>query len=364
MRPIYLIVILFCLVWTSVQGGIKKEYTTKCLAEIDNNISSAKHEVRYVSDDIGRVCHIGYKLFADSLIETSHPHVLLPFIERYFLELDLKLGYHTPINRMRLDKVQLFLNGEKAELDWETIIGVLKPNIPFVINSKERKKYNISWETEIGEVSMSVPMDYQILSGSNIIELEENFMRDVQLEEARLFDTKVDSVAILKESTDVIMSDSLIVVRQGEYISNLIRKDLYIIKDIEGDWYLKIDSISPRQSVLNILATGQFIRPLPVNFIIKQYGSKYSSSEVSMQQLISFLRNEGCQPYIGIKRMNSETAEATIFAYNSSGSYTHVIRVLFPLELLGEVLSENKIQAEGYLYIPLNYVNESFFRTK
>lgn len=203
---------------------------------------------------------------------------------------------------------------------------------------------------------MIIPADYQLFTGANAIELENIFERDV----CRLTSTLIaDTLPSNWKYSNISRSDNLIIASNGNYLSDMIRSDLYLEKAPEGKLVLLINESKPLQSVSNILLTGHSDKELPLELTIDKYGYRKTNIEITLQQFIIYCQQENCKLYLGIKTHTNETITATLFAVNSKMAYNHMISLTFPLSILHK--GEGKIKGKLYAYTPLQNITEKFF---
>lgn len=303
--------------------------------------------IRVRTNGLGDVSHIGYKLFHDDVLGFYDSFVFFDFLERYFLELDLRLDKRSPAERMDLDKVDCQGN--------VSLLGKITENTPFTLDFLERRRYKISWTIGKQTLSLTIPADCQLLLGADAIELEEIFKRDVCRIPAKLPDYSQ------KKWTDTSVSadGGWMIANSGSYLSDEIRSDIYLQKK-KGSYQVVTDPNKVIQSVKNILLTGASAKPLPMHLKIDQYGYKSSEIDITLQQFLEYCRKEECVLYVGIKKSGKDLVTATLFAVNNSLAYNHVLSVSFPLDILSGNTNQ-AIQAVLYAYIPLQNVTEKFF---
>ena len=204
------------------------------------------------------------------------------------------------------------------------------------------------------KVEITFPADCQLLIGANAVELENMMKRDIN----RIMPLTSNDIITDWTHVKTTRSQGHIIVEGGKYLSNQIRGDIYL-QDIHGKKQLICNRKNARNSITNIMLTGQFQRVIPMHLRIDKYGYKAEETDITLQQFIDYCKNEGCKLYFGIKTMNEKTLTGTLFAYNEKMAYNHVLSVSIPLNILDG--KEEKINATVYAYIPLQNVTEKFF---
>ena len=314
----------------------------------DSTWNFAGKQLRVRTNVYGDVSHIGYKLFDSRWLGNYEAQPLLEFIERYALEQDVHLDGVDKVEETTRKRV-VFIEGNVSMLRHRT------PEMPLTIHEKERRGYSVEWGDGNQKVCMIISADYQLITGANAIELEDIFERDVcRLHPALIANTLPDSW----RHSSIFRSDSFMITSNGNYLSDMIRSDLYLHK-VSGENYLLLDTSKPLQSVNNILLTGHFHKEIPLELTLDKYGYLKTEMEITLQQFILYCRQENCKFYLGIKTCTDNEITATLFAVNSKMAYNHMISLHFPLSILFE--GKGKVKGTLYAYTPLQNITEEFF---
>lgn len=315
--------------------------------DVDTVFTYRGRQMRARTDGYGELVHLGYVMFPPIEGLDVNTRALYEFIERYALELDLRLDGRSPAERLELDKV--FCG--KGNI---SMLAQVTPETAFTVDEIERRMYRVSWALGGKALSLTIPADYQLIAGADALELEENIERDLK----RVLPIAGDALLYDYSGANVTKADGFLIANSGEYLSNLIRSDIYL-KEERGRRSIIIDKRKPIQSATNILLTGMSDNEIPLHLTLDKYGYKNSEMDITLQQFIGLCRNEGCKLYAGVKRKTKDMVSATIFAFNSKMAYNHVLSIELPLA----VIHGEKADAKGvlYAYIPLQNVTEKFF---
>ncbi|MCH5311144.1 MAG: hypothetical protein J1E57_04200 [Prevotella sp.] len=317
--------------------------------ELDSVATIRGKVVHLRTDSWGQVTHIGYNMFNRAFTAQYDNRFILEFIERYLLEMDLGLDERGAEKRMDVDQVTIV----SGSLD---VLRKVTPqtSLSFNLEVIKRKIYRLTWDIGEKKVCITIPADCQLIMGANSIELEEVFKRDV------LSMMSITSEDIIQDwySLPVTRAGDILIVNGGIYMSDMIRGSLYLT-DKKGHRKLICSPERPSRSVSNIMLTGIFDRELPMNLAISLYGNKTDHLPITLQQFVSYCKQEHCKLYFGIKTKSDKSLTGTLFAYNESLAYTHMLSVDFPLSLLKE--GNESIQATAYVYIPLRHIADKFF---
>jgi len=303
--------------------------------------------LRVRTNALGDVCHIGYKLFHDDLMAANGKSPIFDFLERYFLELDLGLDGKTAAQRMDVDRVVL----TKGTLG---LMSAVDEQCPFSIEEVKRRMYRVTWTVRQKQLSLTFPADCQLFTGCDAIQLEEIIKRDVPRYKAEILGEIWDDWVNAKKSS----SHDLQIWDNGTYLSESIYSKLYFAT-LDGKQMLYNSPKNVSISVGNIMQTGIFHTPIPMELIIDKYGYKVDTLKVMLPQFLAYCRAEGCKVFMGVKNISKETLSGTLFIYNEKMAYNHVLSFVFPIRVLsGE---QGEIHARLYGYIPLQNVTEKFF---
>lgn len=330
----------------------------------DSTYTFRGRPLRVRTNSFGDISHIGYRLFSPQLMEAYGASPVFNFIERYLLELDLRLDGRTPAARMDIDKV-VTTAGDIS------MLHTMAADAAFTIETITRRMYRLKWTAGARTLSITIPADCQLLSGANAIELEEIFERDLQ----RIIPISGDDIINDWKSAKVARSEGLLIVDGGTFMSEMIRGDIYLTEQ-GGRRRLVADASKPRQSVANIMLTGCYERTIPLDLTIDRYGYKSSKVAVTVQQFVNYCLTEGCRLYFGVKTNDGERLTGTLFALNEKMACNHVLSIDFPTAILkgsGEAAVKTNanagktaataVKATAYVYIPLQNVTEKFFQS-
>ena len=320
--------------------------------EIDSITFNKGKVIHLRTNSLGDVDHIGYHLFPDSIRYLYRNLPIFDFLERYLLEIDLRLDEKSPELRMDLDQVIV------TKGSFETLRD-LSPydNINIVIDEIPQKMYHLKISFNYQEVNMTFPSDCQLMLGGTIIDMENMFERDSK----RMMSIFGNDIINEWDSNKMRNREGDIIIDGGHYLIDEIRGDLFFRRR-NNRRELLFNKRSPIRSVSNILLTGIAPCELPLDLRMVKYGNKVDTIEISLQQYVAYCKSEGCKMYYGTKTVTDSVITGTLFAYNEKYSYTHMLSVSFPLAILdGEV---SPIIGKAYVYIPLHDITEKYINKK
>ena len=301
------------------------------------------HPLTIRVNEWNEVEHIGYQLFDDLALQVQ-PRVVCDFVERYLLELDLDAQMDR-ITRMRIDKVVV----ERGSLDH---IYDLCLEDRLEISKAEMLRYRVAWfRGDQCLLSLLFDMDYQLMSGCNAIELENNYLRDVK----RIQGVEVPMEEIVIEDGD----DGYAIVDGGSYLSESIRADRYYLRDAMMEWQSVCNGDKPYWSAANIMLSPLMLGDFQLDCKLDMYGYQDKGFEMDLHQWVAQTLAEGCKLFFGIKSRTPETIKGTLLCPNFSGGYCHTMSVEIPFESFDK--GEGSIKGRLYVYVPLHNIDPSYF---
>ena len=316
---------------------------------VKDSISTFKGRTIYLrTNEFGDVSQIGYRLFSKSMRDNYSNSPCFDFFERYLLELDLRLDGKEPALRMDIDQIVVI----KGSL--QMLYSLMDASsVSFEQEEIPNKMYRTTWTIDGSELKITFPMDSQLLLGGNIIDLEKMFKRDVQ----RFLSISGDAIINDWYSSKVNRIKDDLVIDGGYYQIEAISGDLYL-SNRYNHRNLICSRNSPIKSVSNIMLTGISNKDIPMKLALKMYGNKTDTIDITLQQYIAYCKNDNCKLYFGTKVLTDSTLTGTLFAYNDRYAYTHMLSVVFPLDILDG--GDNPLLGTAYIFIPLHDITEKY----
>lgn len=279
-----------------------------------------------IHQNMNTIDHIGLQLFSNE-IRTSVSSPIFDFLERYFLQLKYPPTVKTSANMIRDDKFQ-FIQGSTV------IIDGLRLTDDFSFNN-DNHRYTATWQRNGRTIlSVSFPVEYELISGENKIEAEENLLADIQK-------------TTIKQRKDNI--------RQNDcYINDCFSNRLYYKQG-----HLLFDSNHPAESLANLMLSTNAKGDYSIQVTQVSYGFKKKEFQVPLRQWIAFCQNSGCQLYFGIDNMNDQgDISAVVLAVNQAENYNHVLTVNIDAKSIDA--QNGTIEARLYPYVPTHNVLNMF----
>lgn len=292
--------------------------------------------------------HIGIRTFSAQCRESS-PSIVYDFLERYFLELAM------------MDKEKAYLRLDLDMISFE--IGRMEDfyrldeNMDFKISYIGYKGYRVAWATsEEVVLCMTFVMDYQMLTGCDAIELENNFLRDIKRFHSE--DSQLRKPDISPDS----LSGDYFVVEGDSYLSEAIRNDLFYQKDSEGAWKLVCSTAKPYWSSANISLSDLPVGDFMLNGLLDKYGYETESFSIPMHQWIRWCEQCGGTVYFGVRSKDEEKVNGTIMVAFEDQGICHMLKVAIPLAAIAA--GKGEIQGRLYVCVPLHNVCDGYFNYK
>ena len=272
--------------------------------------------------------HIGISLFSDE-IRSMEKKPIFDFLERYFLQLKYPPQLKTLPNMIRDDQFH-FITGSLE------IVDKVMPTEGFAY-SCDNHRYVATWKRDGNTLlSVSFPVEYELISGENKIESEDNLQNDIRR-------TVITSEA---SGTKKAIASS--------YISDDFTNRLYYV-----DNKLVEDQKHPVETVANMMLSQQTSGDYSIRMTQVSYGFKNTMFEVPLRQWIAYCQNHDCELYFGVEQITPEgDVDGVVMAVNTAENYNHVLTVHVPQSVLET--KTGTVEARLYSYVPTHNVLNLF----
>ncbi len=280
----------------------------------------------------GEVSHIGFALFHPEMANGAERPVF-DFLERFALEYALA---NAEMRSRLLESGVAFWTGNIRTL--QTLNG----EEALSIGKSDFSGYQMAWTRDGKEIlSITFPMDAQLIMGCNIIELEKHFARSV----------------VRKRNASPLLPGER--AEAETFIIDAIRSQLFWTKGEDGKEELVWDAAQWRKSLYNLMLSGCEMGDYRLQLVLDKYGYQSETLNIPVTQWAQFCRDEGCRLYLGIKEVANGEVKATIFAANASCGYCHTMSISIPQSSLGG--TAGVVKARIYCYIPLHNIPHRLF---
>lgn len=320
----------------------------------------------------GQVTHLGIRLFEPEFKRLAGRE-LCDFAERYLLE---RIAFaDDPERCWMFDTDSVTVQGScRAVLDND------RETLRFSIADTERRGYTLIWSrADTTLLSITLPAQWQLISGKNQIELEQDFERNLIT-----FDAEIPALPNTpRDRMEKTTTRNILVCNRGYYsipqmvsalyfrigeTSNLMKRmersenpGVRIIREvIYTDEYasgedprqprLLLESGYPAESTINLLSVPALGREYTVELTQRMYGYSNKIFEMPLDRLIACCLAEGCRPYVGIESIDEQSVKAVCILVNSRWGYNHILNVTLPIESFDR--RSGKLQAKASVYAP------------
>lgn len=323
-------------IWSVAMHGM--EYATQRLMRIALQIEKKhpKYTINTRLNDWDEIEHIGLQLFSEQL-RKNHPSPTYDFIERHLLELNLAEGTENEI--ILLQKPVFFTVGTyRTALQIDSTFDYRNDEIEF-------HKYRSTWSKNGHEVLQLVyDMDYQLMSGCNISELEERFIKRLN----RHFLEQTDT---LPENGSFIIAPSI---NNNLYIDHNSK----VSKDSSNRNYI-FDKKQASRSVANLMLAEDLQADVELQLRVNRYDFKTDTLDVPLHSFLNFCRSEErCTPYFAIKQRTGNSFEGLLLLANRDSGYMHMLTVTVNKDIIEK--RGGTITGRILVYIPLHNVKQEY----
>ena len=316
-----------------------------------SSFSLGKHEISIRKNEKNVIEHIGIKLFSD-IQRTENPLPIYDFIEYAYLCKE----YAMTDNKLVYNDIK-FTKGS-----WKDMANVTDSTECRVENI-DSKKYAVEWIPK-GENTVSIvfPIKYDLILGEPRRQIERSF-----IDNACMFKPQYSSdVTIIDGSrlNKVKKGNKELYESIGEtYIDPVVNNTTYYIEQ-DSVFIPLFNKDYPDISVKNaiLLHSNDILKDYSVTARFVCLESVVEEKSMTLRQLMDFAISEGCKPYVGISGIKDNILKGTVFLYNSSLGYDHIVS--FTADVSKVETHEMEFKATVYLFSPTTNVKELFFEEK
>ncbi|MBQ8673276.1 MAG: hypothetical protein IJ511_04385 [Bacteroides sp.] len=370
-------IVICALLLLAVESRAQQKYISQKLEHMATTLQSVHgvnclempmwgdHALAVREDALQEVCHIGFRLFPQQIIE-QNPSPVYNFVERYLLELALLKEDARILQALREDKVRLKIGSTLPSSNICSRLLSILPRVkscPSFIITTDNQYYTASWsEGGSNLLYLRFPIQYELLWGMNKKEVESRFHQDLlYFQEAHRQDADTAS-----EEEDAYWADYLTALNDSCYLLEgecygveSMNSNRYYKKRADGRFTLLYDARYPEESVRNLFLSGQGKR-VKVSVCQRLYGRKKQEFDTTLAQLMAFFKALGCTAYIGIESMEGYRATGGLTLLNPAAGYCHLLYFDMDLRTLIRP-GDFTVKAELYGYVPTHNINNLFY---
>lgn len=308
------------------------------------------NSLRIYRDKKGNMRHIGYKIFDESILSVSSDSMILQFLERYLLLLDVIGENESASLRMNDDHVS-FVKGSRKNLFSEAAENA---NVSVVKNFSSEKReilVVISHDNIEPSVILSFPFSYELILGRKRNELEASFQQMLGMMPATLKDTL--------PMPEIELVDSAVWgSRDFRYyqLPELNDRTYYTKKENDDTTPIFDDEFIEKTSANLFMGGVSAHRQMQI--LQKLYGFKETGFVSSVGQWINYCRTNGLQLYFATEKEFSDHILANVTAVHPGLMYMHLLLVEIPCD----VASNDKSVIKGSIrtFIPTHNLKNLF----
>lgn len=291
--------------------------------------------------------HIGLLLFPEEQRRMA-PLPIYDFLERRLLAaLCVPADSDYGMN-ISFDKVHFSVGNARTALTIDTTAAFTESHV-------DLRVYRVSWAVGGKKVlEMSFPMDYQLFTGLNAVELEQSMLKNLRRYVPQPW--PYDASGFPEKGKDYTSVGSC-------FISPLVRNDIYYKRETAvGRWYPVSGRGMSTRALSNMLLLPDSDNTPDVMIRTGRYGLRKDSVTVKYSAWWQLCVAEGCTPYFGLKRSENGLYHGTVFMVNRLGGYLHLMSIEMPEQALDSPC-RHTARSRMYCYIPLYNVSDDVLNT-
>lgn len=269
--------------------------------------------------DKGRVVHVGYSIFQEPIMLGISPRIRY-FIERYMLESDVPLKRQKTFAKQMSEDEFHFISGNKQRL-----LSVFKtPSISIDITTNQRRQV-ITWKNKKNVVcSVSFPLIYELLSGTDLAECQNNLLRDLkELPQLSTIQTSEKEIPQLEKLFD----PNYYVARGNQFMVEQLNSNMYYKQVGDEEYELIFSKHHSAESLANLFTSGQIDNTITLDLKLIMYDFKTQTVKVSLLAMLQYFKSRDCKTYYGVINKDENNITSEILFANQDEGYCHIIRL-------------------------------------
>lgn len=284
-----------------------------------------------------RIDHIGRPIFPLQLRE-KNPLPIYDYLEFAWLEQSM-LHLENP-NKY---KEVIFETG-----DWNILKNVSKET-PCSVSIEDDSRYHLVWTFANGkELSINVPVNYEIISTATRGELEQNLISDLRKHRATTNANNNLDPQSLKE-----LRAGLYVLEGDCYILPSINNSTYYSRVDNWNYKLICDTTQMSVTLANLFCASDVIgQDWSIHIIFNLHESRQDTLSMSVIDFADYLRTSGCIVFWGDEGNLDGVIDGSVFAYCSAGGYNHIFKVTYKPE------NDRHLSCKASLYVPTTNIRD------
>lgn len=270
--------------------------------------------------------------------------VVFDFVERYLAELQ-GMNATEQSSRMERDDVRITKGRIEnlARIDDSSSLAF----------AEENNRYSLAvFNAKSPIIEISFPASCQLMTGQNLKQLEDNLFVGLDNYSYRIVDTLTTEISELKP-----LHDNYYMKPGGAYQIDDINSNLYLINS-DGGLQLVFDADHPLESCHNLLLSELSPGEVSLELVVRKYGLKKEQRTLPLKLWLSYLKVLGCNIYIGIEEMGTNSIRVAFFAVNNIFKYNHVMNVEVPYTVFKD--RKGTVTGDLNLFVPTHNISALF----
>lgn len=322
---------------------------------IEENIVKGNNNIAYhYIIRNSKVCHIGLKLFPDSVISVQGS-IVYKFIERRLLFYTSIASSDSIISDLKLNNIFLALDGikfgESGFTDFTKVILDLRYPANYQMYS-DSAQIGVKFTYNNSKLRFAFKKNFNLLSGLNKIEADSELLNDLNNcanNSKRELSKMVNDTALLTKINDSVFNF------KGNNYLHVLTGNYYIVRS--GSFFkILFDSHYPVESFISSVIKGDASRQtISVILTHKQYKHDRKVA-LNLADLISYLGREH-ELYFGTEDTSS-VLSGTLIAYNRNSNYIHLL--YFKTNEKNLFSTHPEYSSKLYSYIPTDNIKDIY----
>lgn len=247
-----------------------------------------------------------------------------------------------------------FVEGSWADMD------AINDSTMVSIKNVDGKSFEVEWELNNKNIRLEFPIRYDMISNSNHLEMENNFIKDLKRAKGSVVykEQKRSIKDLHSENLYVGGNKDTLYVEVGDtlFTSRLSSSKYYKVNN--DSLSLIYDEAYPMQSLANALLTGWATDNREITLDIRKMDFSREECKVNLGSLLKLLKQQGYENYVNIKERDGKTS-LSLYSYNPDLGCINLF--IIGCQKTEAVANASPLKAKVFLYIPVSNIKNLFY---
>lgn len=204
--------------------------------------------------------------------------------------------------------------------------------------------------------AIAYPASYQLIMGVTMMEMEDGLAEAIRIIPPA--ETRVGMSAVIESDLERIGNSPVYRLNGGSYVIPEMSANRYYVREQDGSFSLLYSEDFPVETMANLVSATNLTSSLQLRVTLVKYGYRTEDFTVPFWQWVNYCIAEGCKPYFGVIKQDTDMVVGMVVMHNEELGYAHIAKLSFNPQALAD--SNGTVTARMNSFIPLFNVKKIF----